>query len=121
MRLFEVASPDSARTILAVIQGLADRNDIPSELPFAAFKNYIKGDEMGIGTPKALIAFKNQVDPTSDVISDIKDDGKGNVTVILNTQTKSPDQQQAQPANTGQGPSIDTMASSNAKQLQPNI
>lgn len=121
MRLYEIASPDSARTILAVVKGLADRNDIPSEIPFPAFKKYIKGDEMGIGTPDALIAFKNQVDSTGDVISDIKDDGKGNVTVILNTKVKSPGQQQAEPQNTGQGPSVDAMASSNAKNLQPNF
>jgi len=66
MKLFEIASPQDAKTVLDVIKGLANKDRIPSEIPFAAFKNYIKGDEIGVGTPEALVAFKNQVDPTGE-------------------------------------------------------
>jgi hypothetical protein len=76
---------------------------------------------MGLGTPQALIAFKNQQDPTGDVISKIDDSDRNNIKVILNTEVKSSDQQQAEPENTGKGPSVSAMASSNAKQLQPNF
>lgn len=119
MRLFELFDTGDGRAVMAVIQGLSNQKQIPSELPFAAFKRYIKGDELGIGTPDALVAFKNKEDPAGDVISDIKDDGKGNVIVVLNTKTKSPDQQTKSPG-TGTGPSIDSMASSNTD-LTPNI
>lgn len=122
MRLFEINSTGDGRSILSVIQGLANRpgKEIPSELPFSSFKNLIKGDEVGIGTPAALVAFKNKEDPTGDVISDIKDDGQGNFTVILNTKKKK-DQQQGATVSKPTGPSVDAMASSNSKQLQPNI
>lgn len=110
MRLYEIANPQDARSVLDVIRGLANKNKIPSEIPFAAFKNYIQGDELGIGTPDALIAFKNSVDPTGDVIQDVLDNG----TVILNTKVKSTTQNQT-PVPT-QTPSIDKMASSAAKQ-----
>jgi hypothetical protein len=54
MKLFEIASPQDAKTVLDVIKGLANKDRIPSEIPFAAFKNYIKGDEIGVGTPEAI-------------------------------------------------------------------
>lgn len=110
MRLFEIASPQDARTVLDVVRGLANKNQIPSEIPFAAFKNYINGDEIGIGTPDALVAFKNEIDPTGDIIQDVLDNG----TVILNTKVKSTTQDQTAAASPT--PSIDKMASSAAKQ-----
>jgi hypothetical protein len=109
MKLFEIASPGDARTVLSVIQGLSDRKKIPSEIPFSAFKNYINGDEIGIGTPAALVAFKNAVDPAGDVISDVLDNG----TVILNTKIKSKSKDAA--TDTSNSPTIDAMASQAAK------
>lgn len=110
MKLFEIADPEGARSVLSVIQGLANDNRIPSEIPFPAFKNYIKGDELGIGTPAALVAFKNKVDPTGDVIQDILDNG----TVVLNTKVKG--QAQNATPTPGSSPTVDKMASSAAKQ-----
>ena len=110
MKLFELANHEEIRSTLAVIQGLANRKKIPSEIPWPAFKNYINGDEKGIGTPDALIAVKNAVDPNGDVIADVLDNG----TVVLNTKTKSTMQNKAVDASNS-SPSIDSMASQAAK------
>ena len=61
-----------------------------------------------------MIALKNNIDPQGDVIQDIKDDG----TIILNTTTQDPNAQQqttADPKAGAGGPSVDSMASHNAK------
>ena len=121
MRLFEVASVEDARTILDVIKGLANNDRIPSKLPFHAFKNYIGGDEIGIGTPDALVAFKNAVDPEGDVIQDIQDNGQGDAVVILNTNVQAPEDDAAQTPTKASSPSVDRMASANSKKLSPDI
>jgi hypothetical protein len=111
MRLFEV-DQGSAREILAVLQGLANKpgREQPDELPPPAVKSIMNRLSLGISTPDALIALKNKVDPRGDVIKDIKDDG----TVVLNTKlAKSNDADQS--AKPGAGPDIDQMASHNAK------
>jgi hypothetical protein len=115
MRLFEV-DQGSARDVLAVLQGLANKEGQASELPFPVVMNVLKPFGLGISSPDGLIALKNEVDPAGDVF-DISDDGKG--TVILNTQVKKPEQQQALKKPTG--PSVDKMASANSKDLTPNI
>ena len=115
MRLFEV-DQGSARDVLAVLQGLANKEGQASELPFPVVMNVLKPFGLGIGSPDGLIALKNEVDPAGDVF-DISNDGKG--TVILNTKVKDPEQQQA--LKKPVGPSVDKMASANAKDLTPNI
>jgi hypothetical protein len=114
MRLFEV-DQGSARDVLAVLQGLANKNDQTSELPFAVVMQYLKPFGLGIGTPDGLIALKNAVDPGGDVIQDVLDNG----TVVLNTHNKS----QLQPDQIKQptGATVDKMAKSGAKKLQPDI
>lgn len=118
MRLFEV-DLGSARDVLAVMQGLADKEGQESKLPFPVVMNILKPFGLGISTPDALIALKNSVDPNGDVIQDVADDG----TVTLNTKiqgaTTSQDQPQ-QPGGSGTS-SIDKMASANSKNLSPNI
>lgn len=114
MKLFEV-DLGAARDVLAVLQGLADKQRQPSALPFPVVMNILKPFGLGISTPDALIALKNQVDPAGDVIKDILDNG----TVILNTKTPSQTDQPANKQNTG--PSIDQMASQGAKKLTPEI
>jgi hypothetical protein len=113
MRLFEV--DDSAREVLAVFQGQANRAGKSSTLPFATVMNLLKSFDLGISTPNGLIALKNAIDPAGDVIDEIQDDG----TVILKTKADNPNKDQAakQPA----GPSVEKMASSNAKTLSPKI
>jgi hypothetical protein len=114
MRLYEV-DLGSARDILAVLQGQADRAGQSSTLPFAVVMKLIRPFGFGISTPDGLIALKNKVDPAGDVIADILDNGS----VILNTKQSNPNQDQAQqPAGS---PAVDAMASSNAKTLSPKI
>ena len=115
MRLFEV-DQGSARDVLAVLQGLANKEGQASELPFPVVMNMLKPFGLGISSPDGLIALKNEVDPAGDVF-DISDDGKG--TVVLNTRVKDPEQQQAMKKPVG--PSVDKMASANSKDLTPNI
>jgi hypothetical protein len=113
MRLFEV-DQGSAREVLAVLQGLANKDGNTSEIPFKAVLNILRPFALGIATPDGLIALKNNVDPQGDVIQDIKDDG----TVILNTTTKDPNNQEEPTApqhGGGTGPGVDQMASHNAQ------
>ncbi len=115
MRLFQV-DQGSARDVLAVLQGLANKEGQASELPFPVVMNVLKPFGLGISSPDGLIALKNEVDPAGDVF-DISDDGKG--TVVLNTRVKDPEQQQAMKKPVG--PSVDKMASANSKNLSPNL
>lgn len=113
MRLLEV-DQGSAREVLAVLQGLANKDGQTSEIPFKAVLNIIRPFALGIATPDGLIALKNNVDPQGDVIQDIKDDG----TVILKTTTQDPNaqtQDTSAPKAGGGGPGLDSMAAHNAK------
>ena len=115
MRLFEV-DQDSARDVLAVLKGLANKNQKSSTLPFATVQNLLKNFHLGISTPDALIALKNQVDPNGAVIKDIADDG----TVTLNTKVQNPNAPQKEPEQAG-GPNVDAMAKRGSKKLTPDI
>lgn len=114
MRLLEV-DLGSARDVLAVLQGQANRAGQSSTLPFAVVMKLIRPFGLGINTPDGLIALKNAVDPAGDVIADILDNGA----VLLKTNTTNPDKEK--PAEVGASPAVSAMASSNAKQLKPNI
>jgi hypothetical protein len=114
MRLFEV-DLGSARDVLAVLQGLADKKGQSSEQTFPAIMNILRPFNLGISTVDGLRALKNTVDPAGDVIKDILDNG----TVILNTKKESGTTQDPVQQNTG--PSVDQMASSGAKKLTPEI
>ena len=109
MRLFEV-DLGSARDVLAVLQGQANKLNQPSSLPFPVVMNILKPYGLGISTPDGLIALKNAVDPAGDVISDILDDG----TILLNTNAENPNVDKVQ-SKGGATPSIDAMASKNAR------
>lgn len=112
MRLFEV-DLGSARDVLAVLQGQANREQQSSTLPFPVVMKLLQPYGLGINTPDGLIALKNEVDPAGDVIQDIDDQGN----VILNTGEANPNQPQ-EPAGS---PALDAMASRNAKKLSPDI
>ena len=110
MRLFEV-DQGSARDVLAILQGQANKAGQPATLPFPVVMNMIKSFGLGISTPDGLIALKNAVDPAGDVIKDVLDNG----TVVLKTNADNPDADPAEkPAG---GSTIDAMASRNAKTL----
>lgn len=117
MRLYEV-DQGSARDVMAVLQGLANKEGQSSDLPWPVVQNILRPFALGISTPDGLIALKNAVDPQGDVIKDISDDG----TVTLNTKVQDPNQQQ-NPADAGKatGPSVDKMAASNSKNIAPKI
>jgi hypothetical protein len=108
MRLFEV-DQGSARDVLAVMQGLADRKGQASELPFPVVMNILRPFGLGISTPDALVALKNAVDPNGDVIKDVTDNG----TVVLNTKVQGADQEPGDETGKSAGPSVDAMASGN--------
>jgi hypothetical protein len=113
MRLFEV-DLGSAREVMSVMQGLANKQGQTSELPWPVVQNILRPFRLGISTPDGLIALKNAVDPQGDVIQDIRDDG----TVILNTKVQNPNATQKPSQGVqggGGGPSLDSMASHNAK------
>ena len=113
MRLLEV-DLGSARDVLAVLQGQANRAGQSSTLPFAVVMKLLRPFGLGISTPDGLIALKNAVDPAGDVISDVLDDGS----VILKTKEENPNKDQAQ--QKGTAPAVDAMASRNTD-LTPNI
>ncbi len=114
MRLYEV-DLGSARDVLAVLQGQANRAGQSSTLPFATVMKLLRPFGLGISTPDGLIALKNKVDPAGDVIADVLDNGS----LVLNTKQKDQNQEPGQQKATG--PSVDAMAASNAKTISPNI
>ena len=111
MRLYEF-DLGSARDVLAVLQGQANRpgpsgSGQTATLRLDTVKQLLKPFGMAINTPDALIALKNAVDPAGDVISDVLDDG----TLILKTNTQNPNKDQQMPKDGST--SVDKMASSN--------
>jgi hypothetical protein len=114
MRLLEV-DLGSARDVLAVLQGLANREGQTSELPFPVVMNVLRPFGLGISTPDGLIALKNEVDPAGDVIDDILDNG----TVVLKTNKES--DAQDDPMDQPTGSTVDKMAKSGSKKLSPDI
>ena len=119
MRLFEV-DLGSARDVLAVMQGLADKEGQESQLPVPVVMNILKPFNLGISTPDALIALKNSVDPNGDVIKDVSDDG----TITLNTKVQGAETPKDAAGGAQQkptGPSVDKMAAANSKNLGSNL
>ena len=114
MRLFEV-DLGAARDVLAVLQGVANKQGQSAELPFPVVLNILKSFALGINTPDALRSLKDKVDPAGDVIKDILDDG----TVVLNTKTAS--QIKQAPIQKAVGPSVEKMAAQGSKKLAPEI
>ena len=117
MRLYEV-DLGSARDVLAVLQGLADKEGQDSQLPFPVVMKMLRPFGLGISTPDGLVALKNRVDPNGDVIKDV--DAKTGA-VTLNTKVQGADQEQGAEPGKAAGPSVDAMAASNSKTLSPNI
>jgi hypothetical protein len=116
MRLFEV-DQGSARDVLAVFQGLANKNNTPAVLPMPTVMNILKPFVLGIATPDGLIALKNAIDPQGDVIKDISDNG----TLTLKTNAQDPNTPDQSSDEKPTGPSVDQMASHNSKNLEPKL
>jgi hypothetical protein len=113
MKLYEV-DLGSARDVLAVLQGQANKAGQSSTLPFAVIMKLIRPYGLGISTPDGLIALKNAVDPAGDVIDTIDDNGN----VTLKTSVQNPKKQEPAPSGS---PELNAMASRNAKKLKPDI
>lgn len=117
MRLFEVDT-GAVVPILKVLRGLAANNETSGQIPFATVMNYLKKFDLPLGgmdsdRQQVMTALKNSLGPAGEIIKAINPDGS----IVLDTPQ---DPAQATAAQTA-GPSVDAMASSNAKQLQPNI
>lgn len=117
MRLFEV-DVGSVRSVLAVLQGQTKKPGSSGEIPYAVVQNLVKSFDLPLGglnsdRQQMMIALKNAIDPSGDVIKDIKPDG----TLILN---KPNDPAEVGVGNAGGGSSVDKMAKSNSD-LTPNI
>lgn len=118
MRLFEV-DMGSARDVLAVLQGLANKDQQQSNLPFPVVQNIFRsfGYALGDGdrdSVEILKKLKNEVDPEGNVISDITD----NAEIVLNTNT--PSDRAGGQIKRATGPSVDQMAAANTD-LSPKI
>jgi hypothetical protein len=115
MRLFELEDQGSAELILRNLQGQVNKLDDTSQLPFDSVKKMLEPFDLGVGSPQALQKLFRSIDNKQQIVDRVLDDG----TVILKTQ--KPNQNQEQPIDQGTGPTVDQMASSNAKNLSPKI
>lgn len=100
----------SLRSALAVRQGQAKKSGQGKELPFAVVKDIARDLGFSITDLDTLKLFKDKIDPTGDVF-DISDKGS----IILNKP------EALQTLAKGGGPSVDAMASSNAKTIGSKI
>ncbi len=109
--LFEDPNYDigSLRSALAVRQGQSEKNGGSKQLPLAVIKDIARDLGFSITDMDTLKQFKDKIDPTGDVF-DITDQG----TILF----KNPNQQAMAK---GGGPSVDAMASSNAKTISSKI
>lgn len=107
MRLFEV-DLGSLRSVLAVLQGEAGRNGSNGEVDRTRVQKIIRDLDLPLGgdLAQALTAVKNSIDPTGDVIKDIKPDGS----IVINLPTTAA----VEPGSDG-STSLDQMASRAAK------
>lgn len=107
IELFEDPTYDvgSLRSALAVRQGQIEKSGGSKELPLAIIKDIARDLGFSITDVDTLKQFKDKIDPTGDVF-DITDKG----TIMFKGQ--QPQQPMAK-----SGPSVDAMASSNAKTL----
>jgi hypothetical protein len=115
MRLYEL-DYGSARDVLQILKGLADKSGSSSELPFNSIKGIFKSFDYPIGnggpeSKELLLKIKNLIDPTGTIIADVTD--KAAIVLATDKPTDNPDVA----AEKGSSPSVDAMASSNAKTL----
>jgi len=115
MRFFEI-DLGSARSVLKVLQDLANEQGRDSELPFGLVQHAFSDFDYAIGnggpeSQKALQAIFKDIDPQGKVVAEVTPDG----TVILNTDT--PSDQLSPGVGQPTGPSVDQMAAHNSKSV----
>lgn len=108
VELFEDPTYDvgSLRSALAVRQGQARKSGQSKELPLSVIKDIARDLGISITDLDTLKQFKDKIDPAGDVF-DITNQGS----ILL----KNPDK--LAHLTKGGGPSVDAMASSNAKTI----
>jgi hypothetical protein len=113
MRFYEI-DLGGARSVLDILQDLADKEGRTSELPFSLVQQAFADFDFAIGnggtqSQQALQALFKDIDPEGEIVADVTPDA----TVILKTQTPSSQVDTGVKQATGQ--SVDRMASHNAK------
>ena len=121
MKIVEVIDLGSSGIVLRILKDLANRSEDHVTIPFPALKQELKRFDLplGDGGPESasiLEKLKNQIDDQGKVIKSIDPQ---TATITLNTNAKNPNTPDAthQPYT----PTIDRMASSGSKKLQPDI
>lgn len=121
MKLFEVDSSYAGDTggLLRILKGEADKKGGKVKLTWPAFYSYLNQFDLPLGglrsdKGKMIAALKNLLPSLGAIIKTHDDTG---IELDLNNQ---PGDQTAAQGGSG-GPSVDAMASSNAKELKPQI
>lgn len=116
MRLYEVAGnqfQDDLATVLKNMQGRANDLRTTSIISWPAINNYMLSFGYGEISKDMIDKVKSFVDPTSDLIQDVTDQG-----IVLKTDISTPEQTPAS-SNTVNSKSVDKMAHNAAtKELQ---
>lgn len=122
MKLFEVDSgyASDVDALFRVLKGETDRKGGKATLTWPAFVNYVNQFDLPLGglhsdKGKMIAALKNLSPSLGAMIKSV--DAGGNIELDLNNQ---PGDQTAAQGGSG-GPSVDAMASSNAKELKPQF
>ena len=113
MRFYEI-DLGGARSVLDILQDLANQEGRTSELPFGLIQQAFSNFDFAIGnggeqSQKALQAIFKDIDPEGEIVADVTPDA----TVILKTQT--PSNQVDTGVKQATGHSVDSMASHNAQ------
>ncbi len=110
MKLFEVAGnqfQDDLANVLKVMQGQADSKQTTSLVTWADINNRLQG--YGEITQDIMAKIKDKIDKDGALIQNITPEG-----IVLKTKVASPEQDAQMDASKG-APSIDAMASAEAK------
>ena len=119
MKLFEIAS-GGAEEVLRILQAQAKDAKEPTTVPFSSFMRMIDPFNLGVSTPdgvRALLIGGSGLDKDRKVVKNVTDQGD----VILSTGLPGDDAQNPDAGRAPNTPTLDAMASRNAKKLTPDI
>lgn len=113
MRLFELfGDNDDAAAVLRVLQGIAKKNPSMKEIPFPVLINMMRDFNLPLGSPEDFPKYLEQLKKSNKNLDRII----GEITPTGVTLKTEPEQAQ-KPG----GPSVDSMASHAAKDINPKI
>jgi hypothetical protein len=119
MKLFEIAS-GGTEEVLRILQAQAKDAKEPTTVPFSSFMRMIDPFNLGVSTPdgvRALLIGTGGLDKDRKVVKNVTDQGD----IILKTGLPGDDEQDPDAGRAPNTPTIDAMASRNAKKLTPDI